>query len=225
MPKVFGFILLIVILTIMFVSPVRNYMNNLFHKDKNELQEEQIIGKVSGYNPRIKEIQEILKEAGFEPGPIDGVMGGQTRTAIKEFQKKKSLKPTGKIGSTTQLALNREKEITKSSPQPHTENDTSLDWESALTVKDAHLEGIKDDLTEKAKVQDEVISFRLKSKDRVKQIQSALKEAGLYKGGIDGKTGPQTKRAIKAFQKSKGLNPDGVVGPKTWEELNKFLKD
>jgi peptidoglycan hydrolase-like protein with peptidoglycan-binding domain len=200
-------------------------MNSIFHKDKNELKEEQIIGTVSGYSPRVKEIQEILKEVGFEPGSIDGVMGGQTRAAIKEFQKKKSLKPSGKIDSTTQLALNREKEITKSSPQPHAEIDTFSDRESALTVKDVHLEGVKDDLTKKAKVQDEVLSFRLKSKDRVKQIQSALKEANFYKGGIDGKIGSQTKRAIKAFQKSKGLNPDGVVGPKTWEELNKFLKN
>ena len=225
MLKALGFILLIVILAIMFVSPVRNYMNSVFHKDKSELKEEQIIGTVSGYNPRVKEIQEILKEAGFEPGPMDGVIGGQTRTAIKEFQKKKSLKPTGKIGSTTQLALNREKEITNSSPQPDTETDASLDRKPTTSVKDAHLEGGKDDLTKKAKVQDEVLSFRLKSKDRVKQIQSALKKANFYKGEIDGKTGPQTKRAIKAFQKSKGLNPDGVVGPKTWEELNKFLKN
>jgi len=225
MPKVFGFILLTLLLAIMLVSPVRNYMNSVFHKDKSELKEEQIIGTVSGYNPRVKEIQEILKEAGFEPGSIDGVMGGQTRAAIKEFQKGKGLKATGKVDLTTQLALNREKEITKSAPQPHTEIDTSLDRESALTVKDAHLEGVKDDLTKKAKVQDEVLSFRLKSKDRVKQIQSALKKANFYKGEIDGNIGPQTKRAIEAFQKSKGLNPDGVVGPKTWEGLNKFLKD
>jgi len=225
MLRVLGFILLVLLLVIMFVSPVRNYMNNLFHKDKSELKEEQIIGTVSGYNPRVKEIQEILKEAGLEPGSIDGVMGGRTRTAIKEFQKKKSLKPTGKIDSTTRLALDREKEIIKSSSQPDAGIDSSLDRESALTAKDAHLEGVKDDLTNKAKVQDEVLSFRLKSKDRVEQIQSALKKANFYKGKIDGKIGPQTKRAIKAFQKSKGLNPDGVVGPQTWEELNKFLKD
>jgi peptidoglycan hydrolase-like protein with peptidoglycan-binding domain len=225
MLRALGFILLILLLAIMFVSPVRNYMNNLFYRDRSELKEEQIIGTVSSYNPRVKEIQEILKEAGFEPGSIDGVMGGQTRAAIKEFQKKKSLKPTGKVDSTTQLALNREKGITKSSPQPYAEIANSLDRKSALTVKDAYLERVKDDLTKKAKAQDEVLSFRLKSKDRVKQVQSALKKANFYKGEIDGIFGPQTKMAIKAFQKSKGLNPDGVVGSKTREELNKFLKD
>lgn len=35
----------------------------------------------------------------------------------------------------------------------------------------------------------------------------------------DGKFGPQTKTAVKAFQKSKGLNPDGIVGPLTLAAL------
>lgn len=35
-------------------------------------------------------------------------------------------------------------------------------------------------MAKKAKIQDEVLSFRLKSKDRVKQIQVALKKANFY---------------------------------------------
>jgi len=189
-------------------------MNNLFHRQKSGLTEEQIIGTVSGYNYRVEEIQGILKDAGFEPGPINGLMSRQTRAAIKEFQKRKRLETTGKIDSITQLALNREKEIIKSLPAPHAENDIPLYPESALITKDAQ-----------SKAQDEVLSFRLKSKDRVKKIQLALKKADFFKDKIDGKMGPQTKRAIKAFQKSKNLNPDGVVGQKTWEELSKYLKE
>ncbi|MFA5143505.1 MAG: peptidoglycan-binding domain-containing protein [Candidatus Omnitrophota bacterium] len=58
---------------------------------------------------------------------------------------------------------------------------------------------------------------------RNKDIQMALKNAGLYAGAIDGKVGPKTKRAIEEFQKSKGLKADGKVGPKTWAELEKYL--
>lgn len=64
-------------------------------------------------------------------------------------------------------------------------------------------------------MQDEILNFRLKSTDRIKQIQAALKKGGFYEGEVDGRLGLQTKRAIKEFQKSKGLNPDGVVGQKT----------
>ena len=61
------------------------------------------------------------------------------------------------------------------------------------------------------------------SDTRNKDIQKALKNAGLYTGSIDGKLGPKTKKAIEEFQSSKGLKADGKVGPKTWAELEKYL--
>ena len=59
--------------------------------------------------------------------------------------------------------------------------------------------------------------------NRNKDIQKALKNAGLYTGSVDGKLGPKTKKAIEEFQSSKGLKADGKVGPKTWAELEKYL--
>lgn len=53
------------------------------------------------------------------------------------------------------------------------------------------------------------------------EIQTALANAGYYKGNIDGKIGPRTKQAIKDFQQANGLKADGKVGPMTWEALSK----
>ncbi len=58
---------------------------------------------------------------------------------------------------------------------------------------------------------------------REKEIQRALKNAGFYTGAIDGKIGPNTKKAIQEFQKSKGLTADGKVGSRTWAALEKYL--
>ncbi len=55
------------------------------------------------------------------------------------------------------------------------------------------------------------------------EIQTALKNAGLYTGVVDGKIGPMTKKAIQEFQKTNSLQVDGKVGPKTWEALSKYL--
>lgn len=56
-----------------------------------------------------------------------------------------------------------------------------------------------------------------------KNIQIALRNAGFYKGPINGKIGPLTKKAIKEFQKSNGLNADGIVGKQTWQKLKNHL--
>lgn len=52
-----------------------------------------------------------------------------------------------------------------------------------------------------------------------KQVQQRLKELGFYYGAVDGIFGSGTRSAVVAFQKSKGLTPDGIVGPATLKAL------
>jgi murein L,D-transpeptidase YcbB/YkuD len=58
-----------------------------------------------------------------------------------------------------------------------------------------------------------------------RQVQTALKNAGFYRGSVDGKIGPATTEAVKAFQRAIGLKADGVVGRKTRANLMKYLTD
>ena len=205
----------VIIILVMFIEPVRSYINNLLLKHQDnlqvELKEKEIIGYTSGHNPKVEEIQDILKYDGFKPGPVDGRLGSQTRMAIRKFQKSKGLKVTGRIDSITLSALNKKQESKKPIPG---------------MISKIHLPSVEvSEAEKKLDIQDEIISHRLKSKDRIEKIQQALKNAGFYKGDIDGKSGLKTKSAIKAFQKSKGLIADGVVGQKTWNELSKYFKD
>jgi putative chitinase len=50
-------------------------------------------------------------------------------------------------------------------------------------------------------------------------LQSTLKQLGFDPNGVDGTFGPGTEAAVKAFQQSKGLTPDGMVGPNTMAAL------
>ena len=49
----------------------------------------------------------------------------------------------------------------------------------------------------------------------VTALQQALQSAGFSPGAIDGSFGGGTEAAVLAFQRSKGIAADGVVGPKT----------
>ncbi|HXV95213.1 MAG TPA: peptidoglycan-binding protein [Gaiellaceae bacterium] len=52
--------------------------------------------------------------------------------------------------------------------------------------------------------------------------QVALRAEGLYRGPIDGIAGPQTDRAVRAFQRRARIAVDGVTGPKTRDRLGRL---
>lgn len=59
----------------------------------------------------------------------------------------------------------------------------------------------------------------LRNGDKGQQIKVLQKLLGGL--DIDGEFGPLTEAAVRAYQKKKGLDADGIVGPKTWGELLK----
>lgn len=58
----------------------------------------------------------------------------------------------------------------------------------------------------------------------VRLLQSILNRVGYNAGTVDGVFGGQTYRAVVAFQRNNGLTPDGVVGPATWEVLERLIR-
>lgn len=53
----------------------------------------------------------------------------------------------------------------------------------------------------------------------VDELQAVLNAKYGFSLDVDGSFGADTEAAVKAFQKSKGLTVDGIVGPKTWKAL------
>lgn len=55
----------------------------------------------------------------------------------------------------------------------------------------------------------------------VSELQKLLNARTGSRLAVDGRFGPLTKQAVISLQKSKGLTPDGIVGPLTWKALGK----
>jgi cell wall-associated NlpC family hydrolase len=72
--------------------------------------------KQGSTGPVVKELQQKLKAAGFNPGPIDGDFGPKTFAAVKSFQKAKGLTTDGIVGPKTWAALNGAKPVTPTTP-------------------------------------------------------------------------------------------------------------
>jgi hypothetical protein len=52
-----------------------------------------------------------------------------------------------------------------------------------------------------------------------RELQDRLTRAGFDAGGVDGRMGPKTVAAVKAFQKAQGLVPDGYPSLDVLERL------
>lgn len=160
----------------------------------------------SPFPPPMTDVQRALQEAGFNPGSIDDRMGRRTRSALKAFQSAKDLKASGEVDRKTWQAL-QEATTTRAASPPSVVEDEPIP--SPAT---------------KEEMRAAIMEYRLRSSDRIKKVQLALTQAGFDPGPIDGELGPRTDQALRAFQKAQGLEPDGIVGVKTWTALSEYLE-
>ncbi len=58
------------------------------------------------------------------------------------------------------------------------------------------------------------------SQGTVKQVQTELKQAGVYQGTVDGLWGPDTVRAVLSYQQNNKLRPTGELDAQTLAALH-----
>ena len=141
----------------------------------------------------VTDVQKRMIELGvYVPGGADGVYGPATTTAVTQFQRWNGLEATGTVTEATVTRLG----ITSggSTAAPSTSNPAPTT--PAPEPSPSSYAGLKVGSSGQA----------------VKDLQTALIANGAaVRGGADGRFGPMTQSALKAFQRSKGLPETGVV--------------
>jgi len=134
-----------------------------------------------------KTIQSRLSDLGFYKGTIDGLWGKGSKTALKRFKEKNSLKNPDSWDKGTQMAL-----FAKTGQAGQSAAETSQDPIASGSV-----------LLNPSIPQD------------AKTIQSRLAERGFYKGTVDGLWGKSSKAALKAFKDKNSLKNPNVWDKET----------
>lgn len=62
-------------------------------------------GRTQADPQTVRRVEQQLRAAGFNPGPVDGVMDQQTRDAIRRFQRATGLAVTGELDPRTRSTL------------------------------------------------------------------------------------------------------------------------
>jgi hypothetical protein len=75
-------------------------------RERNEIALDDIaVIELIDRDARLHQVQKRLQAAGFYTGPIDGVPGPETRTALRQYQAKHGLPATGELDEATRRAL------------------------------------------------------------------------------------------------------------------------
>jgi peptidoglycan hydrolase-like protein with peptidoglycan-binding domain len=183
---------------------------------------------------KVKELQQLLKSKGFNPGPIDGSFGSGTVRAVISFQKYKGLDADGVVGPMTWKVLRSSSTLKLAAPIEQPSSVSLLDtykYYRGLPHQDQAIEWLTEQVSKELLEQ---FSGKWRNKPsepflplhegaigpEVKQVQQRLQQQGFNPGAIDGNFGVATKAAVIAYQQAKGMVADGIVGATTWTTLN-----
>ena len=145
----------------------------------------------------VLQLQQALNALGYDTNGADGKFGKGTEQAVKDYQKANGLTVDGKAGVKTLAQL-----YAGSSSSGSTNGSTNGTASSEIyTAKNPNTLQSGD------------------SGSKVTQLQNALKLLGFYTGGVDGKFGSGTKKAVMQFQRVNGLTVDGLAGTQTQKLL------
>ena len=61
--------------------------------------------KKGSNDPAVRDLQEALKALGYDPGPVDGIFGTKTESAVKTFQQAREIAVDGVVGRVTWINI------------------------------------------------------------------------------------------------------------------------
>src|SRR5580704_15541391 len=133
----------------------------------------------------IRELQGKLEAAGFNPGAVDGTMGRQTRSAVREYSAARAL-PNA---DATRELLER---LKAEAPASVSSASVSSPPISSPPVPQQYDKPTPD-------------SAASLTPDEIRDLQGRLEAAGFNPGAIDGVIGRQTRSAVREYAEAQGI--------------------
>lgn len=139
------------------------------------------------------ELQTQLTALGYPTGVADGLWGANTRAAILRWQAANKLRETGYLTKAQVTLIERQAGPVTAPPPVAADNLDDRTEEGLLTLT----------LLER------------------REIQRRLSALGYPTGGVDGVFGPNTRRALSAWQRDEGLRASGYMTADQLRELRR----
>jgi peptidoglycan hydrolase-like protein with peptidoglycan-binding domain len=142
----------------------------------------------------IRDLQGKLKAAGFNPGPIDGTLGSQTRGAVRKYAETRAF-PSADV--TRELLARLQAEALAPVPsQPGSSPPVPQQVDKSGSPREPPASQI---------LSTAQISSTPLTRDEIRDLQSKLKATGYNPGAIDGAMGRQTRSAVREYAEDRAL--------------------
>ena len=160
----------------------------------------------------VRAVQTRLQELGYFNGPVNGNFFDLTENAVRQFQRAEGLDVDGKVGPATRNRLFGTRTAAFNNIyDPGTEN-----WRSSRFSQ----------FSSQDMAPSSIGGFSAND-SFIRQVQTALNQARYSEWGgedwpeirVDGRYGPNTRRALEAFQASRNLPITGRIDPATRRAL------
>ena len=163
--------------------------------------------KLGSKGSDVKKAQQLLIAKGYSCGAAgaDGDFGAGTYNAVKKFQADNGLEADGIVGDNTWAALLKTEQTKPETKPEQTKPDKEPEKPVAPTGSTCTVEL--------------PIIKQGNNGFPVIAVQTLLGKHNFNVNYIDGDFGSDTLAKVKAFQKAKGLDADGIVGRDTWTTL------
>jgi len=182
---------------------------------------------------KVRQVQMGLKREGFDPGPVDGIMGVMTMTALRNYQSHKGFEVTGTLTSETENALSgnatastsqntsRNQNLSNSQDQSlnhnqnynQAQNDRSQDLSQNQNNQPySSLDKSKSESHESLGLSSQ---GTVSSMEDTRQMQQALSDMGYNPGDVNGMMSSNTQQAIREFQWFNDLPVSGNIDEQT----------
>jgi len=169
----------------------------------------------------VRAAQTTLQSQGYYTGPVDGELNADTKAALRRYQIRNQLEPSGALTAETVAALNKESQSASAAtpaPQPAPAAPPLpppaqvAPQPAPAPVSPAYAGMFARTPYENAAMEIQVSTLR--------NAQAILAKRGLFRGVVDGRPGPETEEALLRFQSARELPRTGRLDIDTLAELH-----
>ncbi len=174
--------------------------------------------KSSMSHEKVRQTQVALKNQGFDPGPVDGVMGPLTMAAIRNYQMQNHLQETGMLNPETENALMASSGTNGQAGQSGFGGRSSLDNQSQPQNQPYSSQDLSQNRSgnfgDLSQSQNDTQGHVTNIED-VRQIQQSLADLGYTPGDMNGMMSSDTQKAVSQFQWMNNLPVTGNLDQST----------